>query len=299
MSKQTEKAKNVWKLTYIDVILRTSGFAMALGAAVAVLIIGVSFNWINFLAGFLVLVLMQGLAQHSLDTIMDQAPVDDSAFRKFASKAFTEKELYRIYKYASVAATVVVLIGVLLIKHYLIIFIFLLGLFCIYQYARTNIEWYSAFAFAAAAIGGYLTQADLNYVLDWQQFLIWNMPICALFFFLFGFYKIGQILYRTDDYQREMCPKHHIWYARRNLRCIHHQTQWPLFALIFAIAGYYANYWVYSVVSLIMVLIFYGIWFSTRHSTCNNVSCKKNAVRKMRVEERKKQMKEEGEIEEE
>ena len=299
MSKKTEKAKNVWKMTYIEVILRTSGFAMALGAAVAVLVIGVAFNWINLLIGFLVLVLMQGLAQHSLDTVMDKAPVEDSAFRKFASKAFTNKELMKIYKYASISAAVVVVVGVLLIKHYLIIPIFLVGLFCIYMYAKTNIEWYSAFGFAAAAIGGYLTQADLNYTLDWQNFLIWNMPICALFFFLYGFYKIGQVLYRTDDYQREMCPKHHIWYARRNLRCIHHQVQWPLMALIFATAGYYAHKWEYSVVALVMVLIFYGIWFSSRHSTCNNSGCKKNAVFKMKIAERKQQRKEAGDIEEE
>lgn len=281
------KAKSILQLTYLDVILRTSGFAMVLGATIGVLVVGASFNWINLLAGFLVLVLMQGLAQHSLDTLMDTAPPEHSAFRKFAVKNFKPAELKKIYITASIASCIVVAVGVFLIKHYLIIPIFLIGLLFIYKYAQTNIEWYSAFAFAAASIGGFLTQADLNYVADVPQFLMWNMPICALFFFLYGFYKIGQVLYRTDDYQREMTPQGHIQYARWNLRFIHHQAQWPLLALIFAIVGLVKRTPLYSELSLVCVIILLIIWFNYRHHACNKITCKCNETRKARCRELK------------
>jgi len=277
-----EKAKNISKMIYIDVILRTSGYGMFIGIFLAIFVIGVQLNIVNAIAGFLVLVLMQGLAQHSLDTIMDKAPVEHSAFRKFAIKAFSTEGLRRIYLTATVISTVVVIVGVFIIKHYLIIPVFLLGAYCIYQYAKTNIEWYPSLAFAMCAVGGYLTQVDLRYTLDYQQFLLYNMPICSAFFLLYGLYKIGQVLYRQDDYQREMTTDYQITYHRANLRWIHHQTQLPIMALIASIAGYIKDQPLYSEIALVLVLIYLTIWIAGRHKTCNNVFCKYNPARRFR-----------------
>jgi hypothetical protein len=267
-----EKVKGVSKLLYLDVIVRTSGYSLFLGMMAAVLLTPAHFNWLNAVAGFIVLILMQGLMQHSLDTISDNDPVDDSKFRKFAIRTFTMKELKRIYITAAIASTIIVIFGLFIIKRWLIIIPFILGMNCIFKYAKTGLISYPAFGWSCVVMTGWLLQADLVLSLDYNAVLLADMPIICLCLVVFAIFQVGQVLYKVDDSMRIMNREQVIAHQRNNLRYIHHQTFLPIFGFIFAAFGYY---WI----SLAFAIAFLVIWTWKRHHICNNVKCKNNGCR--------------------
>ena len=269
---KADKAKGMSKLIYLDVIVRTSGYSLMIGMVAAVLLTPAHFNWFNAVAGFIVLIIMQGLMQHSLDTIMDKDPVDDSKFRKFAIRTFTMAELKKIYIAAAIAATVIVIFGLFIVHRWLIIIPFLFGMNCIFKYAKTGLISYPAFAWANVTLAGWLLQTDILLTWDYKAFLAWNMPIICLCLFVFAIFQVGQVLYRIDDTMRSMNREQVIAFQRNNLRYIHHQSMLPIIGFIFAAFGYY---WI----ALAFAIVFLSIWVWKRHHFCNNVHCKNSGYR--------------------
>ena len=271
-----EKVKGVSKLLYLDVIVRTSGYALIIGMLAAVLLTPAHFNWFNAIAGFAVLILMQGLMQHSLDTILDKDPVDDSKFRKFAIRTFTMKELKKIYFAAAIASTIIVIFGLFIVQRWLIIIPFLFGINCIYKYAKTSLISYPAFAWANVTLAGWLLQTDIVLSLDYKAMLLADMPIICLCLFVFAIFQVGQVLYKIDDTMRIMNREQVIAFQRNNLRFIHHQSMLPIIGFIFAAFGYY---WY----ALIFAAAFLAIWVWKRHHFCNNVHCKNSGYKHLGV----------------
>ena len=271
-----KKIKGLGQMMYLDVILRTSGSAFALGIMAAILVNGVTFNWVGALLGFIIILLMQSFAQHSLDTIMDESPPEDSAFRGKVLRTFSKTELRKIFIFASILTFLTGGLTVFFVRHWLLIPVILLGYYFVVQYAKTNIESYPGFAFAGCALGGWLTQTDMIYT-SGKAFIQHDMVILSLCIALTGLYLIGQKLYRIDDYDREMTSKQKKFYFRWSLRFIHHPTQWAWLGFMMIACGNYRM----QIAGTVIAWIPFILWFITRHRTCNNLNCINSRVRRL------------------
>jgi len=262
-------------MVYLDVILRTSIYCLVIGTFVAVLHKGADFNLINFLLGAVILVIMQGMMQHSIDTIMDKDPVETSGFRKFAVRTFTPKELKKVFGFATLISLVIVLFAIFWVGRWLLIVPYVIGIVCIIMYARTSIITYPSFAWANVVMGGYLLQTDFVFSTSPRVMLEENIAVVCICLFIMAFFGIGQVLYKIDDHMRDMTFDQVVAYQRFNLRWYHHQSLLPIIGFIFALFGHYY-------IAGVFALLFLFIWHRTRHSVCNNITCKNNTVRKLK-----------------
>lgn len=269
-----DKLKGFGKMVYLDVIVRTSGYCLFFGTFLAVLHKGAHLNWVNFLLGLLVLIVMQGVMQHSIDTILDKDPVETSSFRKFAVRTFTPKELKRVFGAAAIMSIIIVAFSIFWVGRWLLIVPFIIGIICIVMYARTSIISYPSFAWANVVMGGYLLQTDFVFSADPVIMLKENIAVVCLCLFVMGFFAIGQVLYKIDDHMRDMTFDQVVAHQRFNLRWMHHQSMLPLIGLLFALFGHYY-------IAGIFALLFLVIWHRARHSVCNNITCKNNVVRRL------------------
>jgi len=261
-------------MVYLDVILRTSGYCLILGTFLAVLHKGADFNLINFLLGAFILILMQGVMQHSIDTILDKDPVETSSFRKFAVRTFTPKELKKVFGLAIILSLIIVAFSIFWVGRWLLIVPYLIGIICIIMYARTSIVSYPSFAWANVVMGGYLLQTDFVFTLSPSAFFSENIAVICLCLFVMAFFGIGQVLYKIDDHMRDMSFDQVVAYQRFNLRWLHHQSLLPVIGLIFALFGHYY-------IAAVFAGLFLVIWHRTRHSVCNNITCVNNTTRKI------------------
>lgn len=261
-------------MTYLDVVLRTSGYCLILGTFIAVLTKDIDLNWINFLIGVVVVIVMQGVMQHSVDTILDRDPVETSSFRKFAIRTFTPKELKRIFISGFVIMVVVAAVSIFIVGHWILIVPFIFGIICIIMYARTSLVSYAAFSWANVTMGAYLLQTDFVYSWSPSVLLEGNIAIVCACLFIMAFFAIGQTLYKVDDSMRTMTFDQVIAYQRFNLRWMHHQSLLPLIGLVLALFGHYYF-------AAVFAGLFLVIWFMTRHRTCNNVTCYNNVTRRL------------------
>jgi len=269
-----DKVTGFAKMAYLDVILRTSIYCLIIGTLTAVLTKGIDLNWINFLIGVVVVIVMQGVMQHSVDTIMDRDPVETSSFRKFAIRTFTQKELKRIFASGFVIIVGVAAVSIFVVGHWLLIVPFIFGVICIVMYARTSIISYPSFAWANVTMGAYLLQTDFVYSWRPSVLLSGNIAVICICLFVMGFFAVGQVLYKIDDHLRNMTFNQIVAYQRANLRWMHHQSLLPLIGFICALFGHYY-------IAAVFAALFLIIWFSTRHSTCNNISCYNNVTRRL------------------
>lgn len=259
------------KLAYINVVARTGWAAALIGAMVAWDYNGAPINWINLIAVLGTILVMQGLVQHSLDTIMDTDSAENSSFRKDVKMNFNEKQLKYIFKMGIIFATLVTLVGAFVIGRWFFIIVFALGAMCIVLYAVTHIESYSFTAFSLCSIAGFLSQNDINFLIGTKFFIEYG-PLFSAFVMLLFVYRIGQLIYRIDDYLTLMSKAQIIAYYRNNLRKLHHPVQLGIIALMAWHLGWWHIAWIASGTELFL-------WYNYRHNTCNNVHCFKNEIR--------------------
>jgi len=225
--------KNVAKLIYLDVIVRTSWYPAILGLAIAYMCDLGDFSfktWVAFVTSILGMLVIQGLYQHSLDIVHDKGGF--SAFRSEAK--VTESQARKLARVSLIVAAILALIIVFTERWWLL----LIGIVAVRAaklYVENHNEFYAVFGFMLSYCAGYFSVT--NYPsLPWLIGLL-----------LVGFvYRASLAMYRLDDYLSSEIPNTYaiIQYYRNIMRYALHII--PILTVILLISVANVKYYVHK-----------------------------------------------------
>ena len=239
--------RNIAKLIYLDVIVRTSWYPAILGIAVAYISnIGLLTikTWIAFFASILGMLTIQGLYQHSLDIVHDKGGF--SAFRGEAKVSIDQAK--RMSKASLIIAAILAIIIAFTERWWLL----LLGVAAVRTaklYVESHNEFYAVFGFMLSYSVGYFSATNYP-TLPWLIGLL-----------LIGFvYRASLAMYRLDDYLDGEIPSKYaiIQYYRNIMRYTLHMI--PLLIIILLASITTVKYYVH-VISPYLLFIIWGLGF--------------------------------------
>ncbi len=239
--------KNVTKLIYLDVIVRTSWYPAILGLAIAYMcdLGDLSLKtWVAFVTSILGMFVIQGLYQHSLDIVHDKGGF--SAFRSEAKVG--EHQARRIAKVSLIVASVLALIIVFTERWWLL----LIGIVAVRTaklYVESHNEFYAVFGFMLSYCAGYFSVTNYP-TLPWLIGLL-----------LIGFvYRASLAMYRLDDYLNGEMPSIYaiIQYYRNMMRYALHMV--PILTVILLVSVANVKYYVQKM-PVHMLAIVWGLGF--------------------------------------
>jgi len=239
--------RNIAKLIYLDVVVRTSWYPAILGIAVAYISNIGSLTiktWIAFIASILGMLAIQGLYQHSLDIVHDKGGF--SAFRGEAKVSIDQAK--RVSKVSLIIAAILAIIIAFTERWWLL----LLGVAAVRTaklYVESHNEFYAVFGFMLSYSVGYFSATNYP-ALPWLIGLL-----------LVGFvYRASLAMYRLDDYLDGEIPSTYaiIQYYRNIMRYTLHMV--PLLTVILLVSITNIKYYVHVLPTYISILA-WGLGF--------------------------------------